>query len=299
MDAFSAQQHLLPAAIFLAMLAVGMDLSLRQFRALIREPRVPVVGTFVHTLTFPLVAVMAVVGLRAIGVPLAEATVLGVLLIAACPSGGFSNILTLMARTNLPLSIVLTAVSSVFSFASVPLLMLAFSTLVPELKGPVALPIGQILAQLALLVLAPVVIGMALAANWRALTPARIAAVQRWTQLALYAVVALVIAENFAVMRAHFFTVLPWSVGLCAVNTVACFGLSRGAGLNVDDAITVALEGSVRNLGVAFLIAANTLERMDIAVLPTVYFLTVLVISIAFAKNWRRLPGFKPAREVT
>lgn len=68
-------------------------------------------------------------------------------------------------------------------------------------------------------------------------------------------------------------------------------GSSRLAGFAAEDAITVALEGSIRNLGVAFLIAANTLGRVDIAVFPTVYFLFVLVFSILFAKNWRRIPG--------
>lgn len=35
------------------------------------------------------------------------------------------------------------------------------------------------------------------------------------------------------------------------------------------------------------LIAVNTLERMDIAVLPTVYFVSILIVSILFARTWR------------
>ena len=53
--------------------------------------------------------------------------------------------------------------------------------------------------------------------------------------------------------------------------------------------VTVALEGSIRNLGVALLIAANILGRMDIAVLSTVYFMAVLIVALVFAKYWRRL----------
>ena len=53
--------------------------------------------------------------------------VIGVLLIAACPSGGFSNVLVLIARADLPLSVLLTAVSSLLACATVPLLFKAFA----------------------------------------------------------------------------------------------------------------------------------------------------------------------------
>ena len=289
----SAQAHLLPVAIFLAMLTVGMELRVAQFRDLARNPAIPLKATLIHTLTFPALAVLAVLTVLWMDWPVAEVTILGVLLIAACPSGGFSNILTLMARANLPLSITLTAISSVFSMLTVPLLMTFFGLLLTQMQGSVGIPIGSILTQLALLVLLPIGAGMFLSAKLSSVTDARMKRWQSQTQLLLYVVIALQILENWELMTQWFVPALPWSVGLCAGNIAACYGLANLSGLNQEDAITVALEGSIRNLGVAFLIAANTMERMDIAVLPTAYFLTVLVISILFAKNWRRLPGFQ------
>ncbi|MEQ8690288.1 MAG: bile acid:sodium symporter [Pseudomonadales bacterium] len=292
-SSISAQQHLLPPVIFLAMLAVGMELNVAQFRVLFAQPGTPLKGTVIHTITFPALAVGAILMVQFFGFEPSAATVIGVLLIAACPSGGFSNILTMMARANLPLSIVLTAVSSILSFATVPLLLGGFGFLVAELSGPVALPVGTILGQLGLLVLLPVVLGMWMRAQFSWATAKRIGSLQNGSQLLLYLTVGLMIVENWAVMSNGFLTALPWSAGLCFANIGICFFASRLARLNTEDAITVALEGSIRNLGIAFLIAANTLGRMDIAVFPTVYFLSVLVFAILFAKTWRRLPGFK------
>ena len=292
MDLFSsisAQQHLLPPIIFIAMLAVGMELRVAQFRELFAQPKTPIVGTMIHTLTFPALAISAVLIAQFLGAELAAATVIGVLLIAACPSGGFSNILTMIAGANLPLSVVLTAVSSVLSFASVPLLLGGFGQLVPELQGPVSLPVTQILMQLGLLVLLPVVVGMLLSERLAWVTEARVKMLQSRSQLVLYIVVALLIVESWDVMVAGFVDALPWSVGLCIGNLLLCFFFSRMAKFSAEDAITVALEGSIRNVGVAFLIAANTLGRMDVAVMPTVYFLSVVVFSILFAKFWRRI----------
>ena len=295
LSSISAQQHLLPPVIFLAMMAVGMELRVEQFRTLFSNPRVPILGTVIHSLTFPALAVSAIVLAQLAGISLTESILIGVLLIAACPSGGFSNVLTMMARANLPLSIVLTAVSSILAFVTVPGLLGAFGVFVSAFEGPIELPIDQILMQLGVLVLLPVLLGMWLSHSLSSLTFERISKLQSVTQMLLYLTVGLMIWESWEIMASGFLGALPWSAGLCAGNIAACFGLSRSVGLTTEDAITVALEGSIRNLGVAFLIAANTLDRMDIAVLPTVYFLTVLVLSILFAKNWRRIPALRTA----
>ena len=55
-----------------------------------------------------------------------------------------------------------------------------------------------------------------------------------------------------------------------------------------NDSATIAIEGSIRNLAVAFLIAATVLNRVDIAVLPSVYFIAVLVVGFGFARIWRK-----------
>jgi predicted Na+-dependent transporter len=80
---------------------------------------------------------------------------------------------------------------------------------------------------------------------------------------------------------------LPLSLGLCVLALAAGYGTSRLVGLSPVDSATVAIEGSIRNLAVAFVIAANVLGRIDIAVLPSVYFMAVLIVGLTFARFWR------------
>ena len=181
----------------------------------------------------------------------------------------------------------LTVVSSLGSFLTVPLLMGGFGLLVAELQEPVRLPVIQTLVQLFLLVVLPIAVGMGLRQMKPRWVDQHMVRLQQVTQLALYAVAAGIVVENFSVMRAGFSEAIPWSIVLCAVNIAACFVLAKWVGLTLDDAVTVALEGSIRNLAVAFLIAGVVLDRLDIAVLPTVYFGAVLVVAILFAKTWR------------
>jgi|GEM_PF-495822 len=284
----SAQQHLLPIVVFLTMMTIGLELSVRQFRELFREPRVPVLGTLIHTFTFPVIALALVLSIEVMEFETTEAMLIGILLIAACPSGGFSNILTLIARANLTLSIVLTAVSTIFSMVTVPLLLYSFGYFVVELQTSVVIPVADVLLQLVLLIFLPVVIGMFVTAKFNLLSDEQILKYQKSTQLMLYALTITIVIESWDVMQAGLVDALPLSVLLCMANISICFTLSRLFGLEPVDAVTVAMEGSTRNIAVAILIAATTLERMDVAVLPTVYFISILMVSIVFAKTWRK-----------
>ena len=266
----SAQAHLLPLAVFLAMVTVGLELKASQFRALLAAPRGPVVGTLIHTLTFPLVAVAVVLSAQTLGLEVGEATLLGVLLIAACPSGGYSNVLTLMAGGNLPLSVMLTALSSLGAVVTLPLLLGAFGWLMSEFSEPVAVPVAQLLQQLVLLMLLPLLIGMAVTAKVPGLTMQAIQRWQRLAQLLLYGAVAFLIVENIATVKSGLAEAVPRSVALCLINTGLCLTLALRCGLAAEDAITVALEAAVRNGGVALAIAVGVFGRMDVAVMPTV-----------------------------
>ena len=287
----SVQQTVLPIVVFLLMVAIGMELRPRDFRALALSPRIPVIGSLIHTLTFPIVAVSLILLVRMIGVPMSEAVLIGMLLIAACPSGGFSNVLTMIAGGDLALSVTLTAISSLASFATVPLLMGAFAGLVSGLDAPVRLPVVETLMQLFLLVLVPIGVGMGSRAWQETWVSARVKQFQNWGQVLLYITVALIIWENFDTVSRGLREAMPWSLGLCALNLSLCYGLARACRFTPEDSITVAFEGCIRNLAIAFLVAVTVMDRMDIAVLPTVYFVAVLLVAIAVAKTWRRLLG--------
>ncbi len=292
----SAQQHILPFIIFIVMLAIGIDLETQHFRKLLREPRVPVLGTLVHTLTFPVAAVALVASSLALDLGLSEASLIGILLIAACPSGGFSNVLVLIARANLPLSVVLTAISSLLSFFTVPLFFWLFSDIMPVLSGRVELPVVPTLLHLLVLILLPIGLGMAWRRRNVEFVTTHVAQMQRYAQRMFYVVLVLVIVQEWEVVRSGIVEALPWSVVLCVVTLSIGFFSARLLGLGPDDCATVAIESSIRNLAVALLIAANVMNRLDVAVLPTVYVLAVLLVALAFSLVWRRRqPATEPS----
>lgn len=285
----SVQQDVLPIVVLSVMTTIGMELRWHQFIELLEAPRIPILGSIIHTLCFPAITALIILGTTTLNYPLSDATIIGMLLIAACPSGGFSNILALVARANLPLSVLLTSVSSILSFVTVPIFMAAFAFFMADLNEPIRLPVSETLLQLLILVLLPIGLGMLIRFKQDQWVTRHLARAQNVGQLALYVCVALIIAENWDVIIVGVGEALPWSLGLCTLNLFFCYQLANWSGLKVEDRITVALEGSIRNLAVALLIATTILQRVDVAVLPTVYFIAVMIIAMLFANTWRHL----------
>ncbi len=283
----SVQEHLFPLVIFVFALAIGVELTVGQFRALMARPHIPILGTLVHTVTFPMVAAGLVSVVLYLNIPIESHLILGILLVAACPSGGFSNLLVLLARADIALSVLLTSVSSLLSFVTVPLFFWLFGLLMPALSGEVSLPIGETLLSLMFMVVIPVGLGMLLRLMFPDLIVPRIKSFQNLAQLLLYAVLVMLLIQDWDNLTSSVGPALPWSLLLCCLALGTGYGLSRLVGLSPTDSATVAIESSIRNLAVAFVVATTVLGRTDIAVLPSVYFIAVLIVGLGFARFWR------------
>ena len=78
----SAQTHLLPISIILVMGAIGIELRVGHFVALIAKPKIPILGTLVHTFTLPVIAAILVAAIVYFDWALSESLLIGILLIA-------------------------------------------------------------------------------------------------------------------------------------------------------------------------------------------------------------------------
>lgn len=289
MPDISAQQHLLPLVVIIVMTAIGLELRGVQFISLARSPRIPTLGTLLHTILFPLIALLSIIGANLLGLAPTEAVFIGILVIAACPSGGYSNVMVFMNRGDLALSVTLTSVSSLLSFATVPLWFLLFGIAVPGMAVRVELPVAETLMQVLLLVVAPILAGMALRMRFPGFAQRAAKPIQKYAQIALYAVVALLIYQERQTIADAMGELLAWSVLLYTLALLGGYGAAKLTGLNHEQSVAVSCESACRNLAVAFVVAANVLERMDVAVLSTIYFIVILASTPLLRSLYRRL----------
>ena len=107
-----------PLGLALIMLGLGMSLTIKDFTRVIKFPKDFLVGFFCQMIVLPIIAFALI---KILNTPIELA--LGVMIIAAAPGGVTSNILTKFANGDVALSITLTAIISLVSIISVPLII--------------------------------------------------------------------------------------------------------------------------------------------------------------------------------
>ena len=144
-----------PIILALIMLGLGLGLKIDDFTRILKTPKDFFVGFFSQLIILPLVAYLLIVILK---VP--PEIAIGVMIIAAAPGGVTSNILTKFANGDVALSISLTAVISLISIITVPLIIFTSADLFGITDISQNISMTGIALKMFLVVTVPVILGM-------------------------------------------------------------------------------------------------------------------------------------------
>jgi BASS family bile acid:Na+ symporter len=266
---------ILQICVFLMMTAVGIGLTVEDFRRLGERPKLVVVATASQWLLLPLVA-WAVAWV----VPLPPDVIAGLVLLAACPAGAVSNYYAYLARADVALSVSLTAISLVASAITLPIIVAVGFRLLLADEFRVSVPITAVVSQLGLAVLLPVVLGMVVRHRWQSKVIRHEDRIRRASEVVLLLTVAilmiglrrmLLVNIGATVLAAAAFIVLAAGVGL-----------ATGRLLGADDRQQRALmlEFGCRNTAITMLIGMAALDRPEFTAFGLVVFLTQMPIML-------------------
>ena len=144
-----------PIILALIMLGLGLGLKIEDFTRVLKTPKDFFVGFFSQLIILPLVAYLLIIILK---VP--PEIAIGVMIIAAAPGGVTSNILTKFANGDVALSISLTAVISLISIITVPLIIFTSADLFGVTDISQNISMTGIALKMFLVVTVPVILGM-------------------------------------------------------------------------------------------------------------------------------------------
>lgn len=269
----------------LLMFNLGLTLSVSDFKMFLQRPKPIVVGLVGQIIILPLIAFLLawITGLESV-------FFIGLVLIACCPGGSSSNIFSMLAKGDVPLSVSLTALSSVITLITIPF-VLDFAVSFAGAEGSaIHLPVGNLLVQNILLMLLPIVIGM-LVKRFAVNAAAKIEKVL--SKLAFPALVFLASAYfvQHRVTIADNFSLLGFSVTALLIASI-CGGwlLAKLTGLTGKEQKTIVIEVGMQNAAQAIAIASSPFIFNDstIAIPAIIYALmmnVVLLIFVGFTKN--------------
>ena len=218
---------LLPAGLAFIMFALGLKLSVADFRRVLTYPVAVGLGLAAQTLLLPLTAF----GIIAV-FDLAPQAAVGLMILAACPGGVTAAMITELSRGDTCLSITLTACTSLLSFITVPIIV-GFS--LQHFLGQattVDFPVGQAIGGLFLVTLVPVAAGLFFKeAGW--LKPRVVKAIGRFATGVFLAIVFMTFFTEWPSITAHFWTIGP-AILLLNVATMTTGALLGFAGANSE-----------------------------------------------------------------
>jgi BASS family bile acid:Na+ symporter len=163
----SADLWLLNGAIAAMMFGVSLQLKAEDFTRLLSSPRAPVVGLLAQFLLLPALTCLATWALQ-----IDPQLALGMILVASCPGGTFSNIMTWIGRGNVAVSVTMTAISSLAAVIMTPLNFGFYGWLNPHTRDvlrEISVQPFELLALVVLVLGVPILLGMWAGKNCRAL----------------------------------------------------------------------------------------------------------------------------------
>lgn len=274
---------LLPLALAFIMFSLGLGLTPPDFARIARQPRALLVGMLCHFVLLPL-ACFAMIRVAGLG----GAFAVGFMILAACPTGSTSNLLTYIARGDVALALSFTAVASVLTIFTLPMIVSFSLDYFLGAARAVPAPIGTMMGQIFLMVGLPVALGM-LMRNRRPALALRIE--PKATKIATVLFILIVIAaaaKNWALLRDNFSTLAPFAVALNVTMLLCGFIVARLARLSRRQSITLGIETAVQNATLALVIASTVLKQDAMAIPGALYGVLMYAGGLVFAYSMRR-----------
>ncbi|MEL7067654.1 MAG: bile acid:sodium symporter family protein [Cyanobacteria bacterium J06634_6] len=274
----------LPLALFIIMLGMGLGLTLADFKRIAIAPKSVIVGLVAQLIVLPIVGF-----LLASIFPLSPELAVGVMVLAACPGGPTSNLVTYLAMGNVALSISLTAISSLITVFTIPLVVnFASSSFIGE-NTSLQLPFGETVLTIAVITLIPVTLGM-LIHHYAPQFAANVEKSVKWLSLFFLALIifGLLLKERANVLE--FFLQVGWVTLVLNVVTMALgYAFSRLVQLEQKSAIAITCEVGIQNgtLAIAVASAPTLLNNPTMAIPAAIYSLLMFLTGGAIAL-WAR-----------
>ena len=247
------------------MFGMGLTLTLADFARLLKSPKAVIAGFIGQIILLPMLAL----GLCLVfGLP--EYIAVGVMVLAACPGGTTSNLISHIAKANLALSVSLTAISTIACVFTTPfIIQFALDYFVKE-NAP-DFSIIQTVIGLVGISIVPVILGMTIRRfNSRFATKTESFFRQFSMYFMLLMIVGVLVSERNN-LAASFESAFLVCLTLNLSSVLLGLGLAKLSNLAFKDSLTLAIEIGVQNAALAMLICITFLDAPDYAIAPGVY----------------------------
>lgn len=272
---------------------IALDTRLEDFAAALRRPWAIAVGVLVQFVALP-----AITFLLTLVLDVRASIALGMILVACCPPGNVSNILTHRSGGDVALSVSMTAVSNVLAIFLMPLNVAFWGSLHPtgqDILEDISLSATDMLVEVGLVIGVPFALGITIARLWPRVAAAGHRVIGPISYLALAAIIVIGVANNWDVFVDYIGIVLLAVLLHDALALALGYGVGRAARLPDGSVRAMTFEVGIRNAGLGLLLVFTYFDGLGgMALVAAWWGIWDIIAGLALAIAWRRVRGAAP-----
>jgi bile acid:Na+ symporter, BASS family len=276
--------EVIPWVLRLVMIGLGLSLTLADFKRVIVFPKAATIGLLAQLVGLPLTAFVLAWVFSA-----PPAIAVGLVILAACPSGVTSNAYTFAARADVPLCVTLSAVTSVLTVFSIPFLIELALQLFFEERQAISMSATSMLLNLMTFTLLPLAIGMLMRHFFPGPAERAVEPIRKSILYLMIVVLLLGVISSYQDILEYFATAGLLVVAMNIITMGLGYGIARLFRLPLTQVITITFEVGVQNLALSFAITFNLLQRPDLAIAGLIYAAVMPATALGFVSIARRL----------
>ena len=256
----------LPFSLAVIMFGMGLSLRIEDFKRILIYPKAVGIGLLNQLIFLPIIA-FGIANLFELPAELA----VGLMILAVCPGGATSNLITHLAKGDAALSITLTAFSSVITVFTIPFLVnYSIGHFIPGGEAQQLEVVGTVVSVLVITII-PVALGMLVFAKAPKLASKLDLPFRRISAIFfVIIVVAAVLKEKENLVR-YFVEAGPAARALNVATLALSFGMAKLVKLPFRQGLTIAIESGIQNGTLGITIAATLLMNSVMTIPSAIY----------------------------
>lgn len=262
-------QVLLPAILGVIMFGMGLSLEKEDFVRIAKVPKSVAAGLLGQVILLPLFAFALVTAFSA---PIEIA--IGLMILAACPGGTTSNLISHIARANLALSVSLTAITTVICVITTPFLI-KFSINHFTQSDNIEFSLIGISLKLVILLIVPISIGMLLRHFFSKVARRAEPFFRHFSTAFMLMLIVVIAYQEREMMQASFPDIFYITFSLNIGATIMGVLLAKAFSLSKKDGLTLGIEIGTQNASMAMLIAITFIENSAYSIAAGIYGVTM------------------------
>ena len=257
-------QIFLPISLAIIMFGMGLTLVVNDFTRLFTYPKEVIIGLTNQLVFLPLIGFLIILLFD-----LNSSMAIGIMILSLCPGGPTSNLITQVARGNIGLSVTLTALASLITVFTIPIILSkAITYFTGETDIVIELPIVQTMIQILVITVIPVSIGMLIRKKNKAFA-ARMERPMRIASTVLFIIIFLLVMFANKDLIVQAMKEVGLATLLLNLSTMALgYITAKVFGIKGKSQISITIESGIQNGTLAFVIATTILNNVQMG-LPT------------------------------